>query len=98
MDYSDKNFGRMQQEAIERVRQMQKRSRSAVEQAEEKQEKFPAEKEQQPEKTAAENKGIFSISGIKIDEEKALIGMLIYILYKQGADAKLLLALGYLLL
>ena len=34
----------------------------------------------------------------KIDEEKALIGLLIYILYKQGADIKLLLALGYLLL
>ena len=33
-----------------------------------------------------------------IDEEKALIGMLIYILYKQGADVKLLLGLGYLLL
>ena len=35
---------------------------------------------------------------VKIDEEKALIGLLIYILYKQGADIKLLLALGYLLL
>lgn len=34
----------------------------------------------------------------KIDEEKALIGMLIYILYKNGADVKLMLALGYLLL
>lgn len=44
------------------------------------------------------NKELFSISNIKIDEEKALIGMLIYILHKNGADIKLLLALGYLLL
>ena len=41
---------------------------------------------------------LFDIAGIPIDEEKALIGMLIYILYKQGADIKLLLGLGYLLL
>lgn len=33
-----------------------------------------------------------------IDEEKALIGILLYILYKNGADIKLLLALGYLLM
>ena len=41
---------------------------------------------------------LFDVAGIPIDEEKALIGMLIYILYKQGADVKLLLGLGYLLL
>ena len=32
------------------------------------------------------------------DEEKALIGLLIYVLYKNGCDTKLMLALGYLLL
>lgn len=41
---------------------------------------------------------LFSISNIKIDEEKALIAMMIYILYKNGADVKLLLGLGYLLI
>ena len=41
---------------------------------------------------------LLHIAGIPIDEEKAMIAMLIYILYKQGADVKLLLALGYLLL
>ena len=41
---------------------------------------------------------LFDVAGIPIDEEKALIAMLIYILYKQGADVKLLLGLGYLLL
>lgn len=48
---------------------------------------------------SASHKGeLFNIGGIKIDEEKAMIGLLIYILYKQGSDVKLLLALGYLLL
>lgn len=36
--------------------------------------------------------------GFNISEENALIGMLIYILAKNGADVKLLLGLGYLLL
>lgn len=35
---------------------------------------------------------------LNIEEEKAIIGILIYILYKNGADIKLMLALGYLLL
>ena len=33
-----------------------------------------------------------------IDEEKIILGVLIYLLYKNGSDAKLLIALGYLLL
>lgn len=36
--------------------------------------------------------------GFNISEENALIGILIYILAKNGADVKLLLGLGYLLL
>ncbi len=35
---------------------------------------------------------------LNIDEEKAIIGILIYVLYKNGADIKLMLALGYLLI
>lgn len=35
---------------------------------------------------------------LNIDEEKAVIGILIYVLYKNGADIKLMLALGYLLI
>ena len=42
--------------------------------------------------------GLFRLGGMVIDEEKALIAMLIYILFRQGADVRLLLALGYLLL
>lgn len=44
------------------------------------------------------NGELFNIGGIKIDEEKALIALMIYILYKNGADIKLLLGLGYLLI
>lgn len=47
----------------------------------------------------AEKKGaLFDLAGIQIDEEKAMIALLIYILYKNKADMKLLLGLGYLLL
>lgn len=38
------------------------------------------------------------LSGLDIDEEKALIALLIYILWKNGADKKLLFGLGYLIL
>lgn len=61
-----------------------------------------------PEKKPNENSSVlgFDISktlngllgGMKIDEEKVLIGLLIYVLAKNGSDIKLLLALGYLLL
>lgn len=110
----------MQEEAIRRVKEMQKRSRSFVE-GEQPQQSVPASaaphNEQHdrrhrsdpisglfggllgPSQSKPSSSGeLFNIGGIKIDEEKALIGMLIYILYKQGADVKLLIALGYLLL
>lgn len=38
------------------------------------------------------------LEGFNISEENALIGIMIYILAKNGADVKLLLGLGYLLL
>ncbi len=40
--------------------------------------------------------GIFK--DFEIDNEKIMLGILIYLLYKNGSDVKLLLALGYLLL
>ncbi len=36
--------------------------------------------------------------GFQLDEEKAILLMLIYILYKNGADIKLIIALAYLLI
>ena len=99
MAYSDdNNFTTMQEEAIRRVREMQKRSRSIVG-ASPNSEPAPPKAEETPQSSSLLS-GLLggNLGDIKIDEEKALIGLLIYILYKQGADIKLLLALGYLLL
>ena len=111
MAYSDdNNFTTMQEEAIRRVREMQRRSRSIVS-ASPNSEPAPPNAEETPRtqnahspQKAPQSSSLLSgllggnLGGIKIDEEKALIGLLIYILYKQGADIKLLLGLGYLLL
>ena len=110
--YSD-NVDKMKQEAIRRVQEMQKRSRSVLGERSESAEKTidndKAENEQHKQDgidallgsllgRRSSSGALFDVAGIPIDEEKALIGMLIYILYKQGADVKLLLGLGYLLL
>lgn len=100
-DESLDSFDTMRRDAIRRVQEMQRRSRQLL---------SPEPEPQAAEKHRSDplssllgglGKGsgeLFDIAGIHIDEEKALIGLLIYILYKQGADIKLLLALGYLLL
>lgn len=146
----DRDFDTMRQEAIERVRAMQRRSREIVapqsnnQQAETpKQNPDPVPPIPEPEVSKAINenentntqnhnantihntgfnnqsgaianilgslfpkgggqtkKGTISelLDGFNISEENALIGILIYILAKNGADVKLLLGLGYLLL
>ncbi len=86
----------MQEEAVRRVREMQKRSQSYIGQP-----PPPPVPEQEPPPPPAPPKPpppLLDLAGIKLDEEKALIGLLIYVLYKNDADMKLLLALGYLLL
>ncbi|EGC04173.1 hypothetical protein [Ruminococcus albus] len=90
MDYSDANFGKMQEEAVRRVMEMQQRSRSAV----------GGDRQTTPPPQKDPPNDIFGglLGGIKLDEEKALIALLIYILHKNGADIKLLLGLAYLLL
>ncbi|MBO5449665.1 MAG: hypothetical protein J5994_10120 [Ruminococcus sp.] len=122
MAYSENRFNAMQEEAVRRVREMQRRSRSMVDEPPKQNgSEENAAPAGPPENTPPGHPGqgsgqpdlggllgsllgggkkgeLFSLGGIKIDEEKALIGMLIYILYKQGADVKLLLGLGYLLL
>lgn len=108
----------MQQEALNRLREMQSRSKSIIGQ--------PAAEEPQinpPESSAVENQdvrrrqaphnrqptpvhntGIQDIfksilgDGFSLDSEKALILIMLYVLYKNKADIKLILALGYLLL
>lgn len=96
MDFSnDENLNRMQREAIERAREMHRRANSYIN-GEEPPRPSPAPPPLQNSKSTP--KELFDLGSIKIDEEKALIGMLIYIIYKNGGDFKLLLGLLYLLL
>jgi hypothetical protein len=83
----------MQQDAINRVREMQRRAQNLVGGENGEQKEIPAAP---PHEITSAPKPLFQ--GIKIDEEKALIALLIYVLYKNKADMKLLLGLGYLLL
>lgn len=102
------DFISMQQDAMRRVREMQQRSRSFVEPPEASEMTSPEDRppiagDGKPNNSAAapyekSGKPLFSFAGIDIDEEKALIALMIYILYKNKADMKLLLGLGYLLL
>ena len=105
--YDEAQFDRMRQEAIARAREMQRRAQIPINfGGEHRSESTPPPPPPAPEPPAnTQQQGgiggiLSSILGhdTKIDEEKALIGMLIYILYKNGADVKLMLALGYLLL
>ena len=109
--YDEAQFDRMRQEAIARAREMQRRAQIPINfsnnsNSEHRSESTPPPPPPAPEPPAnTQQQGgiggiLSSILGhdTKIDEEKALIGMLIYILYKNGADVKLMLALGYLLL
>lgn len=92
MDFSDdENLNRMQREAIERARDMHRRANAYISPAP------PVNGAPHQEKKSTPSP-LFDLAGIKIDEEKALIGMLIYTIYKNGGDTKLLLALLYLLL
>lgn len=100
-------FRSMQQEAVRRVNEMYRRSREMVGQPQ-RQERPPSPPPAPPPSVPADrqpktpDQPISSLSGLlsafNIDEEKALIGILIYVLAKNGADVKLLLGLGYLLL
>ncbi|MCD7733401.1 MAG: hypothetical protein LUH56_08200 [Oscillospiraceae bacterium] len=102
----DSEFSRMQQEALDRMREMQRRSRTVV--------NPPPEPSPVPPPTPPpispvnqQNKPTLDVNnlfknilgdGLKLDSEKALILMMLFVLYKNKADIKLLVALGYLLL
>lgn len=105
----EREFKSMQEEAIRRVQEMQRRSKNYVggdgseHGTEEDHGHIPPMDTVQSGHVSAQHqssadKALFNIAGIKIDEEKALIALMIYILYKNKADMKLLLGLGYLLL
>ena len=106
--YNENELNRMRQDALRRMQEMQRRAHAGPASGEQP----PAG--QPPRQSAGDLRSLLggmikppaerrgggglNIAGIAVDEEKAMIAMLIYILYKQGADVKLLLALGYLLL
>lgn len=119
----DQNFNQMQEEALARLREMQRRSRTAVnrprpnpppppqndnhhhnQNQEHVHNHEPPHGGNRPQPSPPPSKSspqdiIKSILGdVKIDSEKALILMMLYVLYKNKADMKLLLALGYLLI
>lgn len=96
MDFSnDENLNRMQREAIERAREMHRRASAYVSGSSS---PAPTPAHDTDDNKKSSPKELFDLGSIKIDEEKALIGMLIYIIYKNGGDFKLLLGLLYLLL
>ena len=92
-DYNDRELNAMRRDALKRMQEMQRRAAP---------QSGGRNAEQQPEPRHRESAGGLLPAGLpgklSLDEEKAMIAMLIYILYKQGADIKLLLALGYLLM
>ena len=100
----------MQQEALDRMREMQRRSRTVInppppEPAPEPPLPNPPPANNPPSRPAFQpNLNVNNLfqnilgDGLKLDSEKALILMMLFVLYKNKADIKLLLALGYLLL
>ena len=104
-DYNENDLSRMRRDALRRMQEMQKRARIPAERpsAEPEEHKLPGNDLRSllgsiAKPPCSSQGGGLNIGGVSLDEEKAMIAMLIYILYKQGADVKLLLALGYLLL
>ncbi|MCD7847869.1 MAG: hypothetical protein LUG49_07605 [Oscillospiraceae bacterium] len=93
----DSDFSRMQQEALDRMREMQRRSRTVVNPP-------PTPPPAPPQPAFQPNLNVNNLfqnilgDGLKLDSEKALILMMLFVLYKNKADVKLLIALGYLLL
>lgn len=87
----EESFKTMQQEAIKRVQEMQRRSQSYVtgEPSQKEKQEIPPPKTDQPQ---------IDIFGQKIDEEKALILFLLYILHQNQTSPRLLLAIASLLL
>lgn len=112
------DFNRMQEEALARLREMQKRSRTAVNMPGQSAKKETPHEPEKPQRERANvgagnaNANVGNapqvrqrpdplralLGDIKIDPEKALILLMLLVLYKNKADIKLLAALGYLLM
>lgn len=100
----NQDFNIMQEEALRRMREMQSRSRTAVnrpppprpEPEPPPQQHHQNHNHPEPAPKADVLKAL--LGDIKIDSEKALILLMLFVLYKNNADLKLLLALGYLII
>ncbi len=100
MAYSEASMRDMQQDALERLREMQARSKTAI---------TPVIAESEVTETASPMANIQTqqnnmqqngLSGLLggLGGDKLLLLLILYLLYKNKADMKLLLAIGYLLL
>ncbi len=108
--YDEKGFSKMQLDALERMRDMQKRSKSLVFEPPKHAPQNDSQPTRQPHPLPANNRNgakplnctstnpLGALLGNNIDTEKLLILILLFILYKNNADIKLILALGYLLI
>ena len=110
--YNPEEFTKMQREALARLHEMQRRSKSMVSQAAEPQQnsshsqnpagRFPpnGSSGQQGQNSRPPDgiTGLIKSFVVELDADRVLILMMLLILYKNKADIKLLLALGYLLM
>lgn len=96
MDYSD-SFSDMQRDALERLRRMQERSKNVIE-VQQSPDDVPPIPSMQPIQPMPPDAFANLFAGLGISSDKLLIIVMLILLYKNKADVKLLLALGYLLL
>lgn len=100
--FNPQQMEKMQRDAVNRVNEMHRRASQMVNQSPSPPPPPPPQPQQEKPTTAPVDNGFISslskLVDFKIDEEKALIGIIIYILAKNKADPKLLIGLGYLLL
>lgn len=100
--YPQQNFNAMRQDAIRRSREMQRRAVPEHNTPVQKAETPPYISQQQPKQSMPHQnvqlpKELQNLLTGWDGERLALLGLL-YVLYKEGADAKLLLAIAYIML
>lgn len=98
--YDSEDFTQMQRDALRRMEEMQRRAKISPAHAPLKPpEQSPPVKSNISTRSYASETLPLNLNGLlNIDPEKLLILIMLFILYKNKADPKLLLALGYLLI
>ncbi len=100
MAYSEASMRDMQQDALERLREMQARSKTAITPVIAEPEVTETASPMANMQTQQNNMQQNGLSGLLggLGGDKLLLLLILYLLYKNKADMKLLLAIGYLLL